>query len=193
MAHYFTNDAVEDKPFDISFSIAGKEFVLHSNQGVFSKEKLDEGTRFLIETVLKHESRPESILDLGCGIGVVGVVLQSFYHTRMTMIDINARAVCLARSNMEKYKLDADIYEQDGIREGMFDCIVFNPPIRIGKSAMYALFDQCLEHLSANGTLWLVMRKQHGAQSAIRYFEQKNCSAERVDREKGYWILSVKK
>ncbi|TGY67304.1 class I SAM-dependent methyltransferase [Dubosiella muris] len=193
MAHYFTNDDVKDRPFDIGFEIDGRSFTLHSNQGVFSKDKLDEGTRLLLETVLDHETDPRSILDLGCGIGVVGVVLQSRYHTDMTMIDINARAVQLAKANMEKYGLKARVEAQDGIQTGVFDCIVFNPPIRIGKPAMYALLDSCVEHLSEHGRLWLVMRKQHGAPSAVKHFEEAGCRVERVTRDKGYWILLVRK
>jgi len=193
MAHYFTNDQVEDHPFDIHFDIQGKSFTLHSNYGVFSKEKLDEGTRLLLENVIKHESNPKQILDLGCGIGPVGIVLATFFKADITMFDINARAVELAKKNAERYGISARVEQSDGIRDGQFDCIVFNPPIRVGKKAMYALFDQCIDHLKKEGRLWIVMRKQHGAESAMKYFKQKSCHVERIDRDKGYWIIRIER
>ena len=192
MSHYFTNDqVVVDQPTSIHFELKGKEFVLRSNAGVFSKDKLDTGTRILLETILDHESNPSSVLDLGCGIGPVGVVLSNFWDTNVTMIDVNERAVQLARQNMDAYSSKARIVCQDGVQEGMFDCIVLNPPIRTGKEVIYRLFDECIEHLSKEGRFWIVIRKQHGAQSAIKHFEQKNLQVERVARDKGYWILRV--
>lgn len=194
MSHYFLNDEeVKDQPFAFSFKINEAKFTLESNQGVFSKDKLDEGTKILLETVLKNEKEPESVLDLGCGIGVVGVVLSSFWKTEMTMIDINSRACDLARENMRKYNKKARILNQDGIKEGEFECILLNPPIRTGKKVIYSLFDQCMDHLQKKGRLWIVMRKQHGAQSAVNYFENKGYFVSRIARDKGYWILKITK
>ena len=71
---------------------------LNRIKAFFSKDKLDEGTKILLNTVLEYESNPETVLDLGCGIGVIGIVLSSFWKTNMTMIDINARAYELAKN-----------------------------------------------------------------------------------------------
>lgn len=189
MSHYFINDeTIEDTPFTISFTIKDRFFKLQSNKGVFSKDKLDTGTEILLNTVLDCETSPSTVLDLGCGIGVVGVVLSRFWDSEITMIDINSRACDLARMNMKK---KTKILNQDGIKEGSFDCIVFNPPIRTGKKVMYSLFDQCIEHLKESGRLWIVIRKQHGAQSAMNHFEEMGCQVERVTRDKGYWILKI--
>ena len=64
MSHYFINDEkVKDQPFTFSFQIKEKKFEFESNQGVFSKDKLDEGTKILLNTVLEYESNPETVLD----------------------------------------------------------------------------------------------------------------------------------
>lgn len=192
MSQYFENDELlKDEPTTIHFSILDKEYTLHSNTGVFSKDKLDTGTRILLETVLKVESNPKRTLDLGCGIGPVGVVLASNWDTNLTMIDINQRAVDLSKKNISSNHLKATILCQDGLKEenGLFDCILLNPPIRTGKKVIYSLFDQCLEHL--NGYFYIVIRKQHGAQSAVNYIENKGYKVERLTRDKGYWILKV--
>lgn len=194
MAHYFTSDpSSEDHPFWIHFSLLDHKFDLRSNAGVFAKDKLDQGTRLLLETVLKEEKDPPTTLDFGCGIGVVGVVLSTFWKTKMTMIEINSRAAKLAQENMEHYRYPAAVLNQDGIQEGVYDCIVFNPPIRIGKEKMYALFKACLAHLSQEGRLWIVMRKAHGAESAMKYFQSLEAQVERVNRKQGYWILKITK
>ena len=192
MSHYFTNDqVVADTPISIHFRLNDRDFNLRSNAGVFSKDKLDTGTHILLETILKNESNPASVLDLGCGIGPVGVVLSNFWDTKVTMIDVNERAVELARQNMEAYHKEATVICQDGVQDGQYECIVLNPPIRTGKEVIYRLFDECIAHLSEGGRFWIVMRKQHGAQSAIKHFEEKGCEVDRVCRDKGYWILKV--
>lgn len=195
MSHYFENDeSIKNEPSMVHFLLNGKEFALHSNAGVFSKDKLDTGTKILMETVLENtKETPKTLLDLGCGIGVVGCTLRSFWDCEVTMIDINQRATELARKNMDKYGYPATILCQDGIQSGNFDKILLNPPIRTGKKVIYSLFDQCVEHMSENGETWIVMRKQHGAQSAINYFEEKGCKVKRVNRDKGFWIFVVTK
>lgn len=194
MSHYFTNDQLEkDTPEKVSFSIGGKEFELNSNSGVFSKDKLDSGTRLLLETVLKEDVCHGSVLDLGCGIGPVGVVLKSFWDCDITMLDINRKAVELAKSNLQKYYLSGDVRVSDGIDTGSYDCIALNPPIRAGKKVIYSLFDQAMDHLKENGRFWIVIRKQHGANSAMKYLAEKGYQTERVSRDLGYWIIKTVK
>ncbi len=194
MSQYFENDkTLQDKPQILSFQINGKSYRLHSNSGVFSKDKLDTGTRILLETVLKEENRPSSVLDLGCGIGPVGIVCQKEWDARVTMIDINEKAVELAKKNIVENHVQAHVFCQDGVREGQFECILLNPPIRTGKKVIYRLFDECLEHLENDGRFWLVMRKQHGAQSAIQYLEEKECTVRKVNRDKGFWVFVAQK
>lgn len=194
MSHYFENDeALKDESLSIHFSIHDKTYTLQSNSGVFSKDKLDTGTNILLETVLENEYNPKTCLDLGCGIGPIGIVLLSNWNTEMTMIDVNQRAIDLANENLKRNRLEATVLCQDGIKEGIFECILLNPPIRTGKKMIYSLFDQCIDHLSENGRFWIVIRKQHGAQSAVSYLESKGCTVERMNRDKGYWILKITK
>lgn len=194
MSQYFENDPhLKDCPSSIHFLLEGKEYTLQSNSGVFSKDRLDTGTRFLLETILRQEESASSVLDLGCGIGPVGIVLKTMWDCQMTMIDINEKAVDLAKKNCEFYGIDAEVLCQDGIREGQFSCILLNPPIRTGKKVIYRLFDECLEHLEPAGRLWIVMRKQHGAASAIKYLESKGAKVQKVDQDKGYWVFFAQK
>ena len=194
MSHYFENDMdLKHDPHELQFEINQKEYCLKTDAGVFSKDRLDTGTRLLLETLLEKEKDPVTTLDLGCGIGPVGIVLKDQWNTQMTMIDINQRAVDLASANLKRYAVYADLFCQDGIQEGQYACIVFNPPIRAGKKVIYRLFQEAVDHLSREGRLWVVMRKQHGAQSAIQYLESLGCSVKKVNREKGFWIFTAQK
>lgn len=194
MSHYYTNDPTLDKTeFLISFSLEGKSFTLFSSAGVFSKEGLDTGTRILLEYLLKNETPQTDILDLGCGIGVVGVVLGSFWNCKVTGIDPNSQACYLSEKNYATYHIKGEILRQDYLDNKLYPCIVVNPPIRAGKKVIYSLFEQSATHLLPNGTLWIVIRKQHGGQSALDYLNSLGLQASRVFRDKGFWIIKADK
>lgn len=187
MTQYFEwDERLDDKKSTYTFSIRNKNYTMDTNAGVFSKDKLDTGTRILLETVLDYQEKPESLLDLGCGIGPVAVVLSSEWDCATTMIDVNPKAIELAKANMKRIHKEATYLCQDGIQEGLFDCILLNPPIRTGKEVIYRLFDECIAHCKKD--LWIVIRKQHGAASAQKYLEAK-CEVKRMARDKGYWVF----
>ncbi|MCF0260773.1 MAG: class I SAM-dependent methyltransferase [Erysipelotrichaceae bacterium] len=191
MAHYFENDKnLKTDLHQVSFSLEGRNFTLESDAGVFSKDKLDTGTRILLETVLKNSSPAAHVLDLGCGIGPAGVVLSAFWNSQVTGVDVNERACALARLNYKNCHVNGTVLCQDGIDSGEYDCILLNPPIRAGKEVIYKLFKQSAEHLSSQGGLWIVMRKQHGAQSAVNYLQESlHLKTERMNRDKGFWVI----
>lgn len=71
----------------------------------------------------------EKILEVGCGSGVVSIhcAKNSCY---VTAVDVNPRAVELARRNAEANGTDIRVLESDvyGNVDGVFDTIVFNLP-----------------------------------------------------------------
>lgn len=189
MGQYFEwDDRLDHQEETVTFSLNDKDYTMVSNAGVFSKGRLDTGTRILLETVLKEQKPCQDVLDMGCGIGPVGLVLAREWDCTPTMVDINPKAIECAQKNMERYQKQATFFCQDGLREGRYECILINPPIRTGKEVIYRLFEECMAHCT--GSLWIVIRKQHGAQSAQKYLAQNYC-VERVHRENGFWILRV--
>lgn len=196
MSHYYENDPNLDRtetPF--TFELNGQSFRVLSSDGVFSKDRLDTGTRILCEYIVEHRAADlgENVLDLGCGIGVIGVILSRFHPCKITGIDPNAQACHLARENYAANHVDGTIMEADHINEALYDSIVLNPPIRTGKTVIYSLFAQAYDHLKEGGTLYIVIRKQHGAQSAVDYLELLGFEVERPLREKGFWVLEAVK
>ena len=198
MSHYFTNDeTLASKPRQVCYSIKGIDFSLASDIGVFSKNELDKGSELLIETLLPL-TLGENLLDIGCGIGVIGLTLAYFHpHLNVCETDVNTRALSLCDANAKSLKLSqrvtilqSDVYTKV---EGKFDSIVSNPPIRAGKKVTYEIYRGALSHLIDGGSLYIVIRKQQGAISVKDYLEELFGNVTVLAREKGYYILKATK
>lgn len=194
MSHYFINDeSLASRPRKVVYSINGVDFSFESDNGVFSKNELDKGSELLIKTLLPIDLG-KSLLDLGCGIGVIGLTLAYFHPgLNVCLADVNTRALSLCDANAKTLRLSqkvtvlqSDIYTKV---EGKFDSIVSNPPIRAGKKVTYEIYKGALEHLNDGGSLYIVIRKQQGALSVKSYLEQLFGNVTVLAREKGYFIL----
>jgi 16S rRNA (guanine1207-N2)-methyltransferase len=109
----------------------------------------------------------------------------------IVMTDNTSRAVELARSNLAENGVTAAVLQGDGFDavEGRFDTIVTNPPIRAGKAVIYGLFARARDYLEPDGALYVVIRKQQGAPSALKYLKEIYSRAETVDRASGFHVL----
>lgn len=193
MEQYFSEKPqVESETKQISTTIRGNQWTLTTDSGVFSKKSVDFGTRLLIESV---EIKPsDSILDLGCGYGVVGIVLaHELTNGHVTLVDVNQRALNLAKINCKRYNLkNVNIIKSDGFSElsnKQWQHIVTNPPIRAGKKLMHTWFEQALHHLLPGGSLWIVIQKKQGAPSAIKKLQSCFVEVEEVNKKAGYYII----
>ena len=198
MPQYFDNDdAVKSHPTLYSASVLGRSFTFESDAGVFSKAGLDDGSRLLLETIAKTDLGT-NILDLGCGVGPIGLILASFDPARrLVLADVSRRALDLARKNAASLGLsdrvevvESDVYS--GI-SSTFDCIVTNPPIRAGKKVTYAMYAGALSHLNEGGRLILVIRTKQGAESCFAYLQTLFGKVECAKQKKGYRILIATK
>lgn len=191
MAHYFDASVkTPSNPFTFQVTCLNVGFTFHSDHGVFAKEGLDFASRLLIENVTL--SPDDTCLDLGCGIGVIGLILAKVNGVKMTCSDVNERALALTQKNAENLQLDVNVVNSDGFStlHETFDQIISNPPIRIGKPALYALLKAALDHLNPGGSLWVVMHKKHGVESLIQSF-QSVARIETVTRKKGFKVLRL--
>ncbi|SHF09546.1 16S rRNA m(2)G 1207 methyltransferase [Seinonella peptonophila] len=193
--HYFKErPESESNQRIIQANLLGHPFSFITDSGVFSKQGVDFGSRFLIENV---EVLPgDRVLDLGCGYGAIGISLRVHYsQLQMTMVDINERAVQLAKENWARHCLQENmkIMESDGFAQlqsdQRYDLIVTNPPIRAGKAVIYRWFRDSVSYLAPNGRLWVVIRKQQGAQSAVQELSHYYPIVDVVNRNKGYWLI----
>lgn len=198
MPQYFDNNEELSHDFhQYSFSLLGEEFSFISDSGVFCKDGLDDGSRLLLETIAKTDLG-NSILDMGCGIGPIGLLLAHFDKNRhITLVDVNRRALDCAKQNAAKLGLSSrvDVFESDVYSNinSSFSTIVTNPPIRAGKKVTYAMYAGAISHLNEGGQLILVIRKQQGASSCQEYLKTIFKEVEVVKSKKGYRILIAKK
>ena len=182
MNHYFTdNRHLKENRKELSFRFWCFTCTFVTDNGVFSKDAVDYGTRALLNTVHEHGQMGNSVLDIGCGYGVIGIVLKKEFP--------HADAV---RNQVSVNVLESDGYEN--LEGSMFTDIVTNPPIRAGKAVIYKMFEEAYDHLEEDGALWVVIRKAQGALSAKAKIESVFGNCEIVHRDKGYFVLkSVKR
>ena len=199
MQHYFIDkEHKKEDYFKYSAEFNNKKYVFNSVDNMFSKDGLDEGTRVLLNTVLKNYDLSGDVLDLGCGIGSIGIILKSEYpNINCDMVDINKTALELSRKNCRENKIDDNtIFHSNlyGDIDKNYDYIVTNPPIKVGKEILFGVVTGAIDHLKPNGEIVLVIRKNHGQESMKKHMEKIFGNAEILKRDKGYYIMrSIKK
>ncbi|MGG4443266.1 class I SAM-dependent methyltransferase [Brevibacillus fortis] len=191
--HYYTNrpGAAHDEQ-QFTFMLRGNELRFITDAGVFSRDRIDFGSVLLIEN-MEIDSHAR-VLDVGCGYGPMGLTAARLAeHGRVTMIDVNERAVNLARRNAEANGLKnvevrvSDVYS--GVQGEQFDVILTNPPIRAGKEIVHRIFAEGYDLLVDGGEMWVVIQKKQGAPSALKKLQEMYREVIEVDREKGYHIF----
>ena len=193
MAQYFENADLPSKIEEYKTKIYNTEFTFKTDNGVFSKDKLDYGTRFMLETIPMKEIHGD-VLDLGCGYGVVSVIISKLTDASCDGVDVNKRALHLCELNKNLNKayntnfFESDVYENI---DKKYDYIITNPPIRAGKEVVYKMLGEAKNHLKKDGILYFVIRKEQGAKSCIKYLENLY-ELEVLDKSKGFFIISCK-
>ena len=198
MSHYFQDDPnLASNYKKISFEVNGISMHLLTDNGVFSKNRVDEGSLAFLKVILPL-NLGTNILDLGCGYGTIGLTLAiAKKEARVTLADVNARALNMCKRNADALELSqrvtilqSDIYEKI---EGPYDSIVVNPPIRAGKAVTYRMYEESKQYLIDGGSLYIVIRKAQGAGSAAKYIESLYGNIKLLDRHKGYHIYQAVK
>lgn len=187
-----TPDAAHDI-HDLNVSLLGQSFHFYTDAGVFSKKMVDYGSQVLLNAL--DLERGKNLLDVGCGYGPLGISLAKVQGVQSTMIDINSRAIDLAKKNAERNGVVAHIF-QSNIYENVsekFDYIISNPPIRAGKKVVHEIIEGAFDHLNKGGSLTIVIQKKQGAPSAKVKMEDVFGNSEIIRKDKGYYILRSEK
>lgn len=198
LEQYFTNNPnLKSELRTIIYKYKGETLSFLSDNGVFSKDKLDFGSTLLLETIFNKVNKENlDILDVGCGYGYMGISLAKILNAHVTMCDVNKRALHLTERNAisngvsDSVKvIESNIYENI---TDIYDLIITNPPIRAGKNVVYGILDGARDYLKEGGELWMVIRKDQGAKSAIKHLEE-NYKCEVVTKSKGFYIIKAEK
>ena len=190
MGQYFSNEDLKSNIQKYSVDILGNHYSFYTDNGVFSKEKLDFGTRVLLEN-LPIEKLHGDILDVGCGYGVIDVVLGKIVDANFLGVDVNRRALHLADMNKKENRLSNINFIESNCYENVdckYDFIITNPPIRAGKKIVYEIVMGAKNYLKDNGSLFIVVRKEQGAKSMIRDLEE-IYKVEILNKVKGFFVI----
>jgi len=139
-------------------TILGQELVLRTMPGVFSKDRLDLGTRALLEAL--PPAPAERILDLGCGYGAIGITLaRLFPRARVTLVDVDAASVELARANVHLNGVEgnATVILSDGLAavgDRTFDLALSHFPLHIPAHELRRIVREVERHLEPGGRLY---------------------------------------
>lgn len=194
MSHYFTNDDnLKDEQFEFEEIINGIKLSFKTGAGVFSKKRLDLGSKLLLES---FDESAKSVLEIGVGYGPISIYLKKMYpNFNITGVDVNRNALEYARENAVRNKVKINFLESDFFTnvKTKFDLIVSNPPIRIGKEKLYDFYKKSIDYLNDNGVLLIVVAKDKGALSTITYLETIFPIVEKVLKKKGYVVIRAKK
>ncbi len=194
MEHYFTNNEnLKSELIKINYSYKDKKFIFYSDNGVFSKKKIDYGSKLLVETILEKEKNITNILDVGCGYGFIGIVLSKILNTNVTLIDINKRALELTKKNSLENKVNTQVLESNIYQNinDTYSLIVTNPPIRAGKEVVLNILKNAKDYLKEKGSLWFVIRKNQGALSIKKELDN-IYKIEIIKKDKGFYIFQAK-
>ncbi len=194
MGQYFNNEDLPSKMVKKECFLLGTRFIFYTDNGVFSKDGLDFGSRLLLETIPLEEVGGK-VLDMGCGYGVFGIVLNKLTSCTVDMVDVNLRALHLTEMNVrENHCQNVRVFESNTYEniDSKYSCIVTNPPIRAGKKVVYDIVMNASNYLEDDGVLFLVIRKEQGAKSLIIDLE-KQYTVEVLEKKKGFFIVKCKK
>lgn len=193
MAHYFTNEEnLKSEIEKVIAEINGIPFYFYTDNGVFSKGELDFGTKLLLKNFKYDNPNNKTLLDIGCGCGPIGIYASHLGFT-VDMSDVNKRAIHLSKMSLKEQNLNANVFESDAYKNitNKYDYIVSNPPIRVGKEKLYEIVMNAKEHLKDGGSLWIVVRKQQGAESMVRDMKNAYKTVEVIVKKKGFFIIKA--
>lgn len=191
--YYAENPDAAHDIHELRVDLLGEKMTFLTDAGVFSKKMVDFGSQLLLKCLEVNQG--ETVLDVGCGYGPLGLSLAKAYGVQATMVDINNRALDLTRQNAERNKVVATIFQSNIYEqvEGEFDHVISNPPIRAGKQVVHEIIEKSKDFLEIGGDLTIVIQKKQGAPSAKSKMEDVFGNCEIVKKDKGYYILrSVK-
>ena len=191
MKHYFINDEkLRNDRREITFRFFDTTYHFYTDSGVFSKTKVDYGSQLLLEVLSKADLKG-CFCDFGAGYGVIGIIIASLFEVDVYSVDVNKRALELTEINSQLNQVNLNIILSSGNLKlnKLMNTIALNPPIKAGKQVIYEMFADAKDNLKPDGRFYIVIRKDHGALSALNELKTLFSHVEIIEKSKGFWVL----
>jgi 16S rRNA (guanine1207-N2)-methyltransferase len=179
-----------------SLEIGGRTFAFSTQAGVFSQDGPDEGSMLLLDMALPHIKPHQTVLDLGTGVGLIGVVVAGLLtRGEMWMTDVDIRAVRLAEENVGRngvtnaHVLLSDI-TLDLPPKLRFDVVLSNPPTHSGKEVLQSFVTEAYDVLRPGGAVYVVVNRLLSIRDMM---EEAFGTVEQMERHKGFIVFRAEK
>lgn len=193
-SHYYSSkQSSKDERGRIETVLRGKRYNFITSRGVFSKKHVDLGTRILVENMVIPNIG--HFLDLGCGIGIIGIVAASENPALdVHLSDVNSRAVKLTHLNINRLGLkNCRVYEGDlytPLDEQRFHTIVSNPPVSAGMhKVVYPIITGAFDRLIEGGVIQLVIQSRKGGKMLADFLDKIFGTHSVLAKKSGYRVL----
>jgi len=196
LEHYFTSSPKSQERFGlVRACLCGTFFEFLTASSVFSKRKIDSGTRLLIEAMVLPKKG--CVLDVGCGYGAVGITVAKLNpKLHVVMTDVNARAVRLTKKNVELNRVtNTEVlygFFYEPVEDLKFNSILSNPPVSAGMDTVKSIIVGASSVMAAGGSFQMVIRSKIGAKLLPALFSETFGNCEVVARESGFRVLMGK-
>jgi 16S rRNA (guanine1207-N2)-methyltransferase len=167
---------------------ADRQLTFYAFPGMFSCNRIDEGTSFLLTMLPELQGR--RLLDVGCGYGIIGISAAA-RGASVCMIDADSRAVKLTRRNLEVNSLASEVILDDKVPQesDTFDFVFSNPPTHAGSPVLRSLFGNMVRVCRRTGYVVIVVREQLNYEKWLTEMG----SVVRLGTFGGYKILRIQK
>jgi len=190
MVHYYSENQVSEfKPIKIKAVLRGRELEFYTAGGVFSIKKVDRGTELLINNCIIHDNW--EVLDLGCGYGPIGISIAKTTNAKVTITDINKRALRLAKMNLRLNDVEIELKQGNlykPLNGKMFDTILTNPPYTAGRKICFQIIEESKKHLKKKGILQLVAKHRKGGDMLSKKMKEVFGNVKVIVKGSGYRI-----
>ncbi len=176
------------------FAIEGLN--LSAKTGVYAAGKLDPGTKFLIGQLNFSDFTQKSVLDMGCGYGLLSVKA-AFAGANVTAVDDDYLAVLSTEENAKPHSLDMKVVHSDVNsaleQNALYDVILMNPPFHLAKQVILdipkAMLAAAQQHLSEDGIMYVVANKALPYEGEL----EKWATVKQIALNNAFKVLEVKK
>ena len=189
VSHYFNQPSIDPiYYFKLNGIIDKKKYSLLSAKWLFSATGFDLGTRILLKHFSFHHTGQVSVLDFGCGYGLISNFLAHQYnqkkfpdvsHLHIDACDSSPLAVDVTETNLKTESIKnfthhtvcSDLLLDNYFSDKKYTTILTNPPFSAGKAVVKEFIQSSYAHLIEWWVLWMVVPTNKWAKSYVTITE----------------------